>query len=247
LPVWIERFAGIVALMVLFGLTDAAAQAQDSALLHRASATNIVTDRLSGKDLRRWDAIKRLVFAEDIEGLPLHPTLRRLWDQLERSGHTIYIEMSGTGRAVSNTAGVFHIERFDPEGLRHVAVIRLYPETIDRAYVGPNTARHEGFVPFHGLSKEERYVEVFGHEMAHAVDILGDLARARKVVELVQRTNEMFLLHGKRYGYANIGPEMQERIAVRDAFLKELEEPAEVAEMMVWKEIRRGREERRGK
>ena len=247
MPVWIERFAGIVALMVLFGLTDAAAQAQDSARLNRASATNIVTDRLTGKDLRRWDAIKRLVFAEDIEGQPLHPTLRRLWDQLERSGHTIYIEMPGTGRAISNTAGAFHIERFDPEGLRHVAVIRLYPETIDRAYVGPNTARHEGFIPFQGLSKEERYVEVFGHEMAHAVDILGDLARARKVVEVVQRTNEIFLLHGKRYGYANIGSEMQERIAVRDAFLRELEEPAEVAEMLVWKEIRRGRGERRGK
>src|SRR5262245_34394370 len=87
-----------------------------SARPNGASATNIVTDRLEGKDLRRWDAIKTVVFAEDIEGQPSHPTLRRLWDQLERSGHTIYIEMRGAGRAISNTAGEFHIERFDPEG-----------------------------------------------------------------------------------------------------------------------------------
>ncbi len=75
-------------------------------------------------------------------------------------------------------------------------------------------------------------------------DILSDPARARMVVELVQQTNELFLLHGKQLGYANIGPEMMERIARRDAFLKELEEPAEAAEMLVWKEIQRRREAR---
>ena len=33
---------------------------------------------------------------------------------------------------------------------------------------------------------------------------------------MVQQTNELFLLHGKRLGYANIGPEMMERIAGPD-------------------------------
>src|SRR5215813_7361561 len=155
---------------MFLGLVVSTARAQDSARPNRAPATNIITDRLTSKDLRRWNAIKRIVFAEDIEGQPLHPTMLSLWDKLERSGHVIYIEMRGTGRAISNTAGVFHIERLDPEGLRHVAIIRLYPETIDRAYVGP-TAGAEGFIPFQGLSKEERYAEVLGHEMAHAVHI----------------------------------------------------------------------------
>jgi hypothetical protein len=250
LPVWIERFAGIFALMMLFGLAEGAtrsARAQDLASLNSATAPNIITDRLSGKDLRRWEAIKRIVFAEDMEGQPLHPTLRGLWKQLERSGHIIYIEMRGMGRAISNTAGVFHIERLDPEGRGHVAVIRLYPETIDRAYVGPTSGAPENFIPFQGLSREERYAEVLGHEMAHAVDILSDPARARLVVEVVQQTNELFLLHGKLRGYANIGPEMMERIARRDAFLKELEEPAEAAEMLVWKEILWSREARKEK
>ena len=216
MPVWIERVARIIALIILFGLAGGAGsgvRAQDSARLNGATATNIITDRLTGKDLRRWEAIKRIVFAEDIEGQPLHPTLRSLWDQLERSGHVIYIEMRGMGRAISNTAGVFHIERLDPEGLKHVAIIRLYPETIDRAYVGPAAGAPEGFIPFQGLSKEERYAEVLGHEMAHAVDILSDLARARMVKEVVQETNELFLSYGKQYGYENIGPEMRRRLS----------------------------------
>jgi hypothetical protein len=248
LPVWIERVTGIIALMMLSGLAESTAcgaAAQDSASLNRAIATNIITDRLTNKDLRRWDVIKRIVFAEDIEGQPLHPTLRGLWERLERSGHVIYIEMRGMGRAISNTAGVFHIERLDPEGVRHVAVIRLYPETIDRAYIGPTSDSPEVFIPFQGLSREERYVEVLGHELAHAVDILSDMTRARRVVEVVQQTNELFLLHGQRRGYANIGPEMLERIAIRDAFLKELEEPARAVEMLVWKEIKWSREARK--
>src|SRR5262249_45751934 len=225
--------------MMLFDLAGSAvrsAGAQDSARPNSAATTNIITDRLRGKDLKRWKAIKRIVFAEDIEGQPLHPTLRGLWDKLERSGHIIYIEMRGMGRAISNTAGVFHIERLDPEGLKHVAIIRLYPETIDRAYVGP-TAGAEGFIPFQGLSREERYAEVLGHEMAHAVHILSDPARARMVKEVVQETNELFLSYGRQYGYANVGPEMRRRLNIRDAFLKELEEPADAAERLVWREI----------
>lgn len=235
--------------MMLFGLAGGAARgarAQDSMRLNSVAATNIITDRLSGKDLRRWESIKRIVFAEDFEGQPLHPTLRGLWEKLGRSGHTIYIEMRGMGRAISNTAGVFHIERLDPEGVKHVAIIRLYPETIDRAYIGP-TAGAEGFIPFQGLSKEERYAEVLGHEMAHAVHILSDLPRARMVKEVVQETNELFLSYGRQYGYANVGPEIQRRIAIRDALLKELEEPAETAERLVWREILWSREARSGK
>jgi hypothetical protein len=230
---------------MLFGLAGDAisgGRAQDSARLNGAAVTNIITDRLTSKDLRRWETIKRIVFAKDIEGQPLHPTLRGLWDRLERSGHIIYIEMRGTGGAISNTAGLFQIERLDPEGLKSVAVIRLYPETIDRAYVGPATDGPEGFIPFQGLNKEERYAETLGHELAHAVHILSDPARARMVKEVVQETNELFLSYGRRYGYEHIGPDMRRRLSVRDALLKELEQPAEAAERLIWKEIRWNRE-----
>jgi hypothetical protein len=244
----VKQFARVIALLMVFGLAETSAWAQsevDETRPRRALADGIITDRLTDKDLRRWNAIKRIVFAEDSDGQPLHPTLRGLWEKLERSGHTIYIEMRGMGRAISNTAGIFQIERLDPEGVRHVAVIRLYPDTIDRAFVGPSAARAEGFIPFLGLSKEERYAEVLGHEMAHAVHILSDLTRARMVEELVQQTNEMFLSYGRRNGYAKIEPEMQRRIDIRDAFLKELEEPAEAAELLIWREIASSREARK--
>jgi hypothetical protein len=253
LPVWVERFAGAIALLISLGLAAGATRAQSEENTPRpisAPVTGIITDRLTNRDLRRWNAIERIVFAEDAEGQPLHPALRGLWERLERSGHIIYIEMRGAGRAISNIAGGFHIEHLDPEGARHVAVIRLYPETIDRAYVGPNGARHEGFIPFLGLKKKERYAEVLGHEMAHALHILSDLTRARMVVELVQQTNESFLLYGRRNGYANIEPEMRQRLDRRDAFLKELEEPAEAAEMLIWREIassRGARKKNRGR
>ncbi|HEY6401827.1 MAG TPA: hypothetical protein VI479_10490, partial [Blastocatellia bacterium] len=57
LPVWIERVAGIIALMMLFGLAGGAGtrvRAQGSARLNSSNATNIITDRLTDKDLRRW-------------------------------------------------------------------------------------------------------------------------------------------------------------------------------------------------
>lgn len=250
MPVWVKQFARVITLLILFGSAESTARAQSEVTAtrpRRAMDCGIITDRLTNKDLQRWNEIKRIVFAEDTDGEPLHPTLHRLWEKLERSGHIIYIEMRGMGRAVSNTAGVFHIERLDPEGVRHVAVIRLCPDTIDRAYVGPNAARAEGFIPFLGLSKEERYAEVLGHEMAHAVHILCDLTRARMVEELVQRTNEMFLSYGRRNGYSKIEPEMQRRIDIRDALLKELEEPAEAAELLVWREIASSRLARKKK
>jgi hypothetical protein len=40
---------------------------------------------------------------------------------------------------------------------------------------------------------------------------------------------------------------MQRRLSVRDALLKELEEPAEAAERLVWREILWSREARNGK
>lgn len=244
--VWAKRFAGVIALLILSALAESAAKAQvkgPPVRPIRAPAGAIITDRLTDKDLRRWNAVERIVFAEDADGHPLHLTLRGLWEQIERSGHVVYIEMRGASRPTSTIAGNFHIEHFDPEGLRHVAVITLYPGNIDRAYVGPKTAR-EGFIPFQGLNREERYAEVFGHELAHAVHILSDLTRARMVEELVRQTNELFLDYGGRNGYANLEPEMTERIARRDEFLKELEEAAEAVEMLIWREIIWGRKAR---
>jgi hypothetical protein len=244
LLVWAKQLAGVIALLTGLGLVGAVARAQSdegSMRNGRAFASGILADRISPKDFRRWDAIKRIVFAEDPRGSPLHPTLRSLWEQVDNSGHAIHVELYCRSRTLSNTAGAFRIELFDPLGIRHVAVIRLYLSNIDMASVRPTAARSNGFIPFLGLTREERYAEVLGHELAHAVHILSDLTRARMVEEMIEQTNEEFLWQLKIYGHTNIKPELLQRLRRRDLFLKDLEEPAYMIEMMIWGEIVLGR------
>ena len=138
----------------------------------------------------------------------------------------------------SCTAGSFSIEQADPEGKRHLAAIRLYLNTIDQAIAGPATARADGFIPLAGLNKEERYVEVLGHELAHAVYILSDLERAQKVENWVEQTNDLFL-SANRERDRQLSPWMRQRLIQRDLLLEELEAQAEKMETAIWTELRR--------
>jgi hypothetical protein len=207
----------------------------------QADSSGLITSRLSIEELERWKEIERIVFAEDANRRPLHPTLRNLWKWVETSGHAVFVEIARSTRASSCTAGSFAIERFDPKGEKHIAAIRLNLSSIDRAYVGPSAARDNGFIPFQGLSKKERYVEVLGHELAHAVDILKDLERARKVEEMVEKTNEILLSRRPNRKVSHLAPEMNRRVSRRDALLKELEEHAEEMEYAVWRELIAGK------
>src|SRR5215470_1731075 len=196
----------------------------------RADFSGLITSRLSIKELERWNEIERIVFAEDVDRRPLHPVLRNLWEQVETSGHAVFVEIASSTRPSTCTAGSFAIERFDPNGEKHIAVIRLNLSSIDQAYVGSDSARDSGFVPFEGLSKEERYVEVLGHELAHAVHILTNLERAGKVEEMIEKTNEMLLSRRPSRKDVPLSPEMKRRLSRRDALLKDLEKQAEEME-----------------
>jgi hypothetical protein len=244
----VKRLVGIIVLLILLGSLRFAVWAQCGEVAtrpRRALPSGIITTRLSRKDMQRWHAIKRIVFAEDARGQPLHPTLRDLWDKIDNSGHAVYLEMRSSTHSISTIAGSFRIERFDPQGIRHVAVIMLNPASIDNAYVGTDGARPNGFIPFQGLSKEERYAEVLGHELAHAIYILSDLTRTRMVEELIHQTNRLFLSQIREYGYRSIKPEMRYRIVRRDILLEELEEQAEAVEELVWRELISGQWPRR--
>jgi|GEM_PF-942387 len=233
------------AIFVLFASISLSTEAQDISQRHtessgrprRATLSGIVTDRLSAKGLQRWKAIEQLIFAEDANGQLLHPTLKALWEWAETSGHIIYIEIPNQGRISTCTAGSFSLERFDPQGKKHVAVVRLHLSNIDQAYIGPSTARADGFIPFEALTREERYAEVLGHELAHAVYILTNQARARMVEEFVEQTNEILLSGQARHGIEPIGQEMRQRLIRRDTLLKELEAQAETMEIVVWREL----------
>jgi hypothetical protein len=216
-------------------------QTQGMPSSHPAELSGLITTRLTPKSLARWKAIERLVFAEDVNRQPLHPTLRSLWEWVETSGHAVLIEIVHSTRNSTCTAGSFIIEHFDPKGERHVAVIRLNLSNIDQAYVGPEAARAGGFIPFDGLSREERYAEVLGHELSHAIHILTSLERTKKVEEMVEKTNELLLSQPPRRKDGLLSVEMKRRLFQRDALLQELEKQAEAMEYIVWRELTAGK------
>ncbi|MGH9754425.1 MAG: hypothetical protein ACREA2_16730 [Blastocatellia bacterium] len=207
----------------------------------QAGFSGLITSRLSTKELERWKRIERVVFAEDANQQPLHPTLRNLWEWVETSGHAVFIEIAPSTKTASCTAGTFAIERFDPTGAKHIAAIRLNLSSIDQAYVGPSVARDNGFIPFQDLFKEERYAEVLGHELSHAVHILTDLERARMVEEMVEQTNEILLSRRQNRKVISLAPEMDQRLTRRDALLKDLEAQAEEMEYVIWQELIAGK------
>jgi hypothetical protein len=206
-------------------------------------SSGLLTDRISKKQLKRWQEIERFIFVKDTKGQPLYRMLVSLWNWVETSGHAVHIEIVHQVSIPTCTAGSFSIEHFDPNGERHIAVIRLYLPNIDNAYIGPETARPDGYIPFAGLNKIERYAEVLGHELAHAVDILSSLERVRYVQEIVEQTNEFLLSRFRRTGSVALGSDLRRRLVQRDSLLQELETRAELMEAMIWRELIAGRSE----
>jgi hypothetical protein len=87
------------------------------------------------------------------------------------------------------------------------------------------------------LGKVERYAEVLGHELAHAVHILTSLDRSRLVEDMVERTNEMLLSRQPKRKEIILSTELKRRLKRRDSLLLDLEKQAEAMEYIVWKEI----------
>ena len=239
------RQTGAVALVLLtFIASNVQAQIikQDDAGSDVASG--VLLDRLSAKHCKTWDKIRQVIYAEDAAGKPLHPFLKTLFEQLQNSDHSVYLEFEESRAFGRSIAGKFSIERLDPEGSRNVGVIKLYLRNIEHAMV-PNRANlKDGFAPFAGLNKLDRYVEVFGHEMAHAVDILFTPERANLVDEILTKSNQVIQQRLQRKG--RIEPEEQRVLHERDAVLNELEKPAVLTEEMVWRELVESRRKRKG-
>jgi hypothetical protein len=202
-----------------------------------AVKAGIVLERLSEKELRQWREIERLVRTSRPGGTLPYPTLRGLWDWAQGSGNAIYIELSALDCAARSTAGRFRIEQFDPQGARHVGVILLCLANIDRG-PGPSAAKlANGLVRFAGLTKNERYAEVLGHELAHAAYDFASPERARIVQERVDAVSAQFLTHRAEHGNAPLDPALQRQIEQRDVLLEELEAHADSIELLVWREL----------
>jgi hypothetical protein len=109
--------------------------------------------------------------------------------------------------------------------------------TIDAASTGPASRRASGFTPFEGLDRHQRYAEVLGHELAHAVESLADVARARHAVRLKGEVEERFQLVREAWARSST-TEASEHAREIDRLIRLSEEPAEAVERTVWRELR---------
>lgn len=191
------------------------------------------TDGLSGRNLKTWRAILAVVQAVDSAGQPLHPTLLRLYREVESSAHDVRIVIPRT-KGTSPIAGRFRVESVGADG-RHEASILLNLRMIDRVLTGFPEAQ---VVTFERLSRTERYAQVLGHEMAHAAWTFVDPERARLVAEVQCRSLEL-ARRAQTEGTAGEG--FSDAVRENERQVRLLEEPALAAEAAIAEELRAGR------
>lgn len=192
--------------------------------LNPGKVTGIRTDRLTKSQLKTWESILEIVLAKDREGRPMHPVLYGLYHQADTSGQEIEIELS-TQRATMCAVGFCRIERHTEGAQEEIVLIRLSLGMIDRAIASGPSRRADGFVPFAGLRKKERYAEVLGHELAHVVRLVTD--------------PDYRGLYWNRQGLADSG---SQDIQFIRSLTSSIEKPAEAAEVEIWRELTAGRE-----
>ncbi len=197
---------------------------------------SIRTDRLSRSELEAWKTVVEIVKAEDRAGRPLHPTLRALWDAVATSRHTLFVEIPDSKGTPSYLAGRFEVTRVDPGGRAHEGRLILNLRAIDRASTGAGAARADGFIPFEGLGKKERYAEVLGHELAHAAWHFADPERARLGARL---QGELETLAERRHAPRMRGQgDPNSGLAGALDLVLAVEVVAEAAEEAIWRELR---------
>jgi hypothetical protein len=186
-------------------------------------ATGILLDRLTKSHLKVWRSILEIVFAQDKEGRPVHPKLFGLYQQAATSGHVIFVELSTQSFSYSSLGGC-KIESQAVGTQKATIVMRLNLGMIGRACINERNRRADGFIPFAGLGKKERYAEVLGHELTHAVLLLLDADYLGLYQERKARV----------YSSSQDGQ-------LIDSLSSLIEGPAEAAEEEIWAELKAGR------
>jgi len=243
-----RSFLWIIGLLIISPVNRLSAGAQEQP--REASYTvdagttipsGIRADRLSEKQLETWRSIQSIVFARDASGRFKHPNLQALWQQAENSGHVIYIEFCKQPFRWASAVGDFHVESPYPDGQKPAAVIRLYLSVIDHLQVNSRVQRTLGFIPFLGLRRTERYAEVLGHELAHALWILADpdlTSLCERPVEAGREASGCPLQGcDSHLSYVDL----RERLIRLESLMGELEMRARATELAIWRELLAGR------
>ncbi len=191
------------------------------------------TDGISGRQLKTWKAIVAVIEAVGPDGQPLHPSLHRLYRELDSSTHVVRILIPDT-KGSSAIAGRFRIDTLRADG-RHETSILLNVRTIDRVLTGSPDAQ---LVTFEKLGRTERCAQVLGHEMAHAAWTLGNAEHTRLVADVQRRSLEL-ARRAQTEGTAGVG--FSEAVQQNEKQVRSLEEPALAAEAAITEELRASR------
>ena len=113
-------------------------------------------------------------------------------------------------------------------------------QTIDKIDAKRQKPRN-GFRPFHGLGREERYAEVLGHELGHAVWALESPKRARLMFELQTRPRKFAWTLWRSKSSV-----VRRQMGKLEAQCEAIEIPARETEVRVWAELVASQAERRG-
>ena len=134
------------------------------------------TDGLSGRQLKTWKSIVAVIEEADRDGQPLHPTLHRLYRELDSSAHAVRIVIPATkgSSAIGPVPGRVARVRRPARGLDH-------PQPPDDRPGADGLPGRVSWVTFETLGRAERYAQVFGHEPAHAAWALADPEHTRLV------------------------------------------------------------------
>ncbi len=231
-------FTAAVALTLLAAVLKGQVQVQSSGRTGAVdSATGIRTDRLTARQLRIWKEIEKIIQAADKAGRPLHPRLNNLWHRVEESGHTVFIEMMGH-RAPTRIAGTTTLQQANPDGSRKVIAIWLHLWATDNAFADPVVRRSDGLIPFYRLGKFERYAEILGHELTHAVLMLENADYARLSQEYGSVAAELLLV---RQQGGNDGGQIAQQLQRLPSLADRIKKPAQSAELEIWRELHEGR------
>jgi len=187
-----------------------------------------------------WKSVEAIAKVLTPAGRPRYPRIHGLWQQVQSSGHTIYIEMPKNG--VENVAGLFLVEKEDSTAMNHTLAIHLYLPAIDGADTGKWARRANGFIPFARLRGCERYAEVLGHELAHAALFLQDPDYARLMQDQDNATAEMIALRKRHTKKAITDPAFSQCLGRMESLERQVEGPAIAAEIEVWQELAQGRQ-----
>ena len=200
--------------------------------------SGIRIERISPSYLQLWKSIEQIVQKEDRAGRPMYPVVQSLWQWAAGGPHVLYVDIAEKDGMLLQHAGRFVVEKFDSEGGRHVGLVQLFPPVIDKAYPEPKDVSGNGdFIRFEGLNKEERYVEVLGHELAHAYSILSDPEYAKLYRDL---QTEIRFPAQPRSGATRppyYDDETIQHLIRRQSLLAELEKFALPVEAAIWSEL----------